>query len=818
MGTITLEDIRLQEYTLDELGLLKKLRKEHFGAKPEVCIERARHITTYLRDLADPGEPMVIRYAKAVQYFLSRKEPLFFDDNLLAGTTTAKQFGAPVYPELTGLTIWPELDTISTRAKNPQHLSKEDAEELNFRIFPYWMDRSVLEFARKKNQNPRGMKLFEQLVFFLATKSGCISHTVPCYTVALEKGVNYIIQDAASREAMMRTSGALNGNKNKAEFYQAVQIAMKGIIAYAQNLSRKAAELAEAAADPSRRDHFRAISEVCSRVPAGPSTTFREAVNALWIIQVAIHAENINMAMSPGRLDQILHTYYKNDREAGRLSVNEAMEIVGCLWLKLTDNTNLVPEQAEELFGGAGTVPAVTLGGVDEKGENAVNELTYIMLRVTELLRTRDPSLNARYHYEKNTKEYRARVSEVIATTKAVPAFYNDVAVIQTLENQGATTEHARDYAIIGCVELTPAGRGYDASSAIMFNLVSALELGLYDGKRPVTGDDQIGPKTGNPAGFKTFEDFWNAFTQQIAFLMEEAISLNNAFGKVHQEILPTPLLSAFFEGPMEKGQDLVYGGALYNSSGVTHIGFADTVDSLNAIEKAVFVDKVCSFDDLCRALQADFAGYEKLHSYLTAKAPKYGTEDAIAVKNSQRLVRFLYEFYQSHTNYRGGKYRPSYWTMTNHAGQGRLTGALPNGRRAHQVFASGITPVSQAAVNLAACLKSVGELDCRHIPGGEALNLKFPALSSDEDRSNFGAAVESYMRFGGMHVQFNIMSYEMLLDAKKNPDKYPELLVRVSGYSAYFNDLNEAMKDEIITRTAYDVKTGIAVPFPGGT
>ena len=590
---------------------------------------------------------------------------------------------------------------------------------------------------------------------------------------------------------------------------------MKAVIAYARNLSKKAAELAIIEQDPFKKENFQRMAEVCDRVPAKPARSFREAINSIWMVQVAIHAENINMAMSPGRLDQILYKYYKEDIDKGILTVKEAMELVGCLWLKLNDNANLVPETAEELFGGAGTVPAVTVGGVDEKGEDAVNDLTYIMLRVTELLKTRDPSLNARYHYEKNPEAYRDRVAEVIVNTRAVPAIHNDVVDIKVLENQGTKSEHARDYAVIGCVEIGVSGRSYDASSSIMLNLVSVLELALNNGKRPVTGDEQIGPETGDPLQFKSFEEFWEAFKNQLAWLIGKAIELNEYFGHVYQEILPSPLLSSFFEGPMQKGKDLVFGGALYNSSGATHIGFADTVDSLNAIEKAVFIDKKCTFAELMQALEDDFKDHEKLHAYLVNKTPKYGTDDPIAKKNSRNLIRFLYDFYQSHTNYRGGKYRPGYWTMTNHAGQGKLSGALPNGRRAYQVFGSGITPVSQAANDLSACLKAVGGLDSLCIPSGEALNLKYPSVQGEEDLKTFGQTVEAYFRYGGLPIQFNIMSYEDLIDAKNNPEKYPELLVRVSGYSAYFKDLNEAMKDEIITRTAYNIRSGNAVPFP---
>lgn len=243
--------------------------------------------------------------------------------------------------------------------------------------------------------------------------------------------------------------------------------------------------------------------------------------------------------------------------------------------------------------------------------------------------------------------------------------------------------------------------------------------------------------------------------------------------------------------------------------------GIADTVDSLNAIEKVVYIDRKFTFPELLASMKRNFEGDAALHAYLINRAPKYGSEEPVAVKNSRNLLRFLFDTYQGYTNYRGGKYRPAYWTMTNHAGQGKLSGALPNGRKANRIFASGITPVSQAAGELAACLNAVGGIDSLHIPGGEAFNLKYSIISGTDDLQKFSQAIEAYFRAGGLHIQFNIMSYDMLIDAKAHPENYPELLVRVSGYSAYFKDLNDAMKDEIITRTAYDLNTGKSVPFP---
>lgn len=808
--TVTLEDISLQKYGLHNLPLLRRLKETVQSSKPEICVERAQHVTSFFRNHINGKKSMQIKYAEAIASFLSGKKPCFFNDNLLAGTTTSKQFGAPIYPELTGMTIWPELDTISTRDKNPILISHNDAEELDLEIFPFWIERNILELTRKNNNNPLCIKLFDRLIFFIAGKAGCISHTVPDFKAALNNGVDSIIKEAAEKEAQIRTQRSVSkADRQKINFYASVQLALSGIIKYSRNLKEKALELSFTEKNSWRKKNLQAMASVCERVPAGGARTFREAVNSLWLLLIAIHAENINMAISPGRLDQLLYPFYRHDIDNGTLTVKEAMEIIGCLWLKLNDNTNVVPESAEELFGGSGTVPAVTVGGVDENGNDAVNDLTYIMLRVTEILCTRDPNLNARYHYKKNSPEYLNRLASVIASTKAVPALHNDITDIKTLVNQGVTLQHARNYAIIGCVELAAGGRSYDSSSSILLNLPAVLELALYNGKRHASGQEQIGPLTGDAGSFTSYSQFWKAFVIQFIWLAGKAIEMNEMLGKTHQEVLTTPLLSSLFEGPMENGKDLIFGGALYNSSGATHTGFADTVDSLSAIEKTVFIDKKYTMTELIQALNDDFAGQKKLHAYVFNQTPRFGTRDASAIKNAKKLIRLLYDFYQSNTNYRGGKYRPAFWTMTNHAGQGTLCGALPNGRRAYQPFASGITPVSQIRNDLISCLKAVASLDSRFIPGGEALNLKFPPITGQQDKRRLADTVDTYFRIGGMQIQFNIASYETLIDAKKHPWKYPGLLVRVSGYSAYFNDLSELMKDEIIARTEYDIKSG---------
>ncbi|NIM12190.1 MAG: hypothetical protein GTO45_08765 [Candidatus Aminicenantes bacterium] len=825
------KDLDLTQYTLDNLPLLKKLKAEYLANRTAVCIERAVYVTEYMRDRRPLDEFMELTRAKAVNHYLSNRKAIFHDDNLIAGSSTSKPVGAPVYPELIGITIWPELDTISTRKANPQQLTEEEADMLNFDVFPYWMDRTIQETTRKKLMDEKSplldaFKLFEKVAFFLQCKPGGISHTTPYYEKVLEKGLNAMIEEARQKEVELKAGGVETDDetRDKIVFYQAMQTAMQGIFNYAQNLAKEAAKLAEKESSPEKKKHFQDMADICGRVPANPAQTFREAINSLWLCHVGVLAENINMAIGPGRVDQVLYPYFKKDVEQNKITVEEALTLIGCLWFKISDNTNLVPETAEKMWGGAGSVPAVTLGGIDKEGNDAVNDLTYLMLRVTELLVIKDPNVNARYHYEVNDKAYRDRVGRVIINTRAIPAMYNDIANIATLENQGVKSEHARDYAVIGCVELGSAGREYCSSSSMFINLAAPLEMTLYNGKRPyLTGDWQMGPKTGEPEDLKTFEEFQTAFEAQLKTMLEMAVGLNEEFGRMHQKLLPTPLLSSFFEGPLEKGKDLIFGGALYNSSGVTHVAFADVCDSLNAVEDAVFRKEMVTLAGMRDAVENNFDGYKALHAYLKNKAPKYGMDDSeedhpIAVKNSQRLIRFLYDFYQDHTNYRGGKYRPAFWTTTFHAGLGKVSKALPSGRKDFEVFSSGITPASQCAKDLTGAYRSVALLGSEFIPGGVALNMKYtpepPNVEGETYLEHFAEMVEGYFNSGGMQVQYNIQTYETLQEAQKHPEKYPELIVRVSGYSAYFNDLNEAMKHELVTRTQYDLDTGKAVPL----
>jgi pyruvate formate-lyase/glycerol dehydratase family glycyl radical enzyme len=837
-------DLSLQDYNLTPRA--DHLKDIYFRAMPEICIERPRLITRFSLDngLFNQKKISILDKARMYRYVLENRTPIvhhtrgyekgmkpftFEEPSLFAGSTTSKLKGVLLYPEFLALTLWPELWTISKRASNPFQITDSEIEALNDEIFPHWMERNILELTRKRcfeenwkkfglKKHAPEIKLLERLVFFLASKPECISHTIPDFSKAINRGLREIINEAKEKEAETSDSSGK-------EFYTAIQEVLEGIIVYSRRLASKAEELAETQVHPTLRKELLDIAKINRRVPEFPARTFREGLTTIWLCWIAIHLENPNIGLSLGRLDQILYDLYRQDIENRTIDIQEAIELICCLWLKIGDHVPAMPDAGEQLFGGTGSNQAITIGGVDKDGKGAVNELTYVMLRATELMKLRDPNLNARYHSDVNSKEYLRGLCETNINTGATPAIHNDKTVIKALTEKGETIEQARDYGVIGCVEPGSNGRFYGHSAAILLNLTSILELALFNGRHRHTGMDLlISKETGDPTTFTTFEEFKVAFQEQTRWLVEQATTLNNMFGKIHQNFYPTPILSAFFEGPMEKGKDLIEGGATINASGATIIGLADVADSLSAIQKVVFEEKAISFADLLDALERDFKGYEALQKRLMNpdKTPKYGNEDDMADANVAWIVDLLDRIFGEKLNYRGGHYRVGYWTMTNHAGFGRLMKALPSGRKAHENFTSGITPVSGVTPYLTKTLNSVAKLPVRCFSSGVALNLKYTPENGNRERmlDNFVASVAGYFddadgtRDGGMEIQFNITTHDTLVDAMAHPEKYPELLVRVSGYTAYFKDLNPQIQKEIIDRTEYLLSTGKMVHF----
>ncbi len=838
MNAVTIRDL-----SLGEIGLpkpLEDLRKAYFQAAPEICTERPALITRYSREAGFFARDRITALDKARLYkwVLENRSPIvwhttahrrtaggmeeftFQDSSPFAGSTTSKFKGVLMYPEFLALALWPELGTISRRKSNPYYISEEEIKTLNFDVFPHWMHDNITELARARgsDEDRRRLQLLQRFVLFLASKPNCISHTIPDFSRAVNEGLRALIDEARTRRERA-------GDQSTKDFYEAIAEVLEGIVGYARNLAAAAEAMSKRETDPPKRAALAEMARIYRRVPERAAETFREGLTTVWVCWMAAHLENPNVGLSLGRLDQLLYELYRRDIQANRLTVEQAVELLGYLWLKIGDHVPMVPNGGEQLFGGTGSNQAITIGGVDAEGRDAVNDLTYVMLRATELMKLRDPNLNARYHPEVSPQAYLRRLCEANINSGATPALHNDRAVIRALTASGHSLAQARDYGIIGCVEPGSNGRLYGHSGALLLNLPSALELTLFNGRHRQFGmDTLISLETGDPAGFTSFAQFQEALRKQLLWLVEQAVALNDWLGQVHRDFYPTPILSAFFEGPIEKGKDLIEGGAAINSSGIAIIGLADVADSLTAIETMVFQEQRISLAEFLDALRKNYEGYAWLLTRLNdpQKVPRFGNDDPRADGCALWLVETLHEAVQGRRNYRGGNYRIGYWTMTNHAGFGHLSGATPNGRKAGANFSSGVTPNSGVTPYLTAALRSVAKLPPEFIDNGMALNLKFTPDDGERQQvlDNFVAAVQGYFEAtqdqpaGGMEIQFNVTSHRDFVEAVRDPSRYDTLLVRVSGYTAYFKDLNPQMQQEIIDRTEYRLSTGQAVPY----
>ncbi|MBI9077223.1 MAG: formate acetyltransferase [Desulfatibacillum sp.] len=812
-----LEDPYLGRITLEDFPRLKRLKNKRFSTKPAVCSERARLLTEFHRkkgfETDQSGAPWHpgLRQALAMKHIMTHKLPVITDGQLMAGSTTTKEVGVPVYPELIGTTIWPELSTIGDRELNPNDLSPEEARILNFEVFPYWMTRNVREYCRTQFGNPVSQQLEERFVLYFMMKNNAISHTIPDFRKVVEQGLESVRKEAQTKEKAAT-------DPDQILFYRSLRAAVDGVLTYAENLSQEALRQI-ATMDPEDPDQatrigeLKKIAQVCGRAPAKPARTVYEGLMAIWISFVCLHVENANSALSIGRLDQILQPLLEKEMAKvktpkGRENVvRRTIELVGSFFLKLNDHDPLMPSVGNKLFGGSSSDDTVTVGGVTPSGENAVNDMSYIILKTAEMLCFQDPNLNARYYSGINSPEYLRRLAEVNINMVASPSIHNDQAMIEALTHQGIPLEDARDWGVTGCVEPTIVGKHYGHTNCMLVNMVAALEMALNNGVHPVMGD-LIGPRTGDATrDFPVYEDFLAAYKNQLKYLCDMSVEINNYLGRAHQYIHPTPVLSAMSTGPMESGKDLIDGGAMYNSSGVAMVSLTDVVDSLMVIKKLIYEQKALDFPTLLNALESDFEGQANVIHTRVNRIPKFGSGDEEAIDIARDLIDFCYDQYIPQKNYRGGNYWPGFWSISYHVGFGMLSGALPSGRKKGKAFTPGLTPAPGSADQVLPNIRSVAALDHLKMPNNIAFNVKLAPHAGDTHAKTldyFTSYLQSYFDLGGMQWQFNVLTTDMLRDAMDNPEDYRWLIVRISGYNAYFVKLNRNMQEELIERTEF--------------
>ncbi|MBI4508743.1 MAG: formate acetyltransferase [Deltaproteobacteria bacterium] len=808
-------DPYLSRYSLEDFPRLAALRAAHFDTVPEVCPERPLLLTRWFRENGferdKSGEPWnpVLRQAHAFKFLMEHRRPMIRENDLIGGTTTSKDVGVVLYPDAHGVLLWGELYSIGDRPLNPCRVSKETARLLADQVFPFWLHRTFREWVREKYHAPLCQRLDERFAVYFIWKTVAVSHTIPDFPKILRLGARGIMAEIDEKLARVAHGGG--------EALRAMRLCLEGLVAYARNVASKARREAERAPEhakgSARRAELLRMAETCERVPEHPAATLDEALQSIWITWVGMHLENTNAGLSLGRLDQWLFPYFEADisrltGEAEREAyIRKALELIGCFYLRCNDHVPLIPDIGNYLFGGSSANQAITLGGVTREGEDAVNDLTYVFLKVTEMLRLRDPNVNARFSHEKNSDAYLDRLCEVNLLTTASPSIHGDENVIRSQARLGYSTEDVRDWSATGCVEPTISGKHMGHTGSMMFNMVAALEMALHDGYHPLMRW-KVGPQVGPARGaFANFEEFFDAYRVQLEFLIDQAVAYNRMLGEAHSVLRPTPFLSALMDGTITSGRDVTSGGARYNTSGVACIGLSDVVDSLMVVSQLVFREGVITLGELRNALAADFVGHEKLHARIMKRVPKFGSGSEEALAMAQRVVKLINTCFAAHRNFRGGRYTTGFWSMSNHVAFGSLTGALPSGRRAGKAFTPGLTPSPQATKNLLDNLRDVASLDPEHMDNNIAFNIKF-VPSAGESRAQAVSHMRSYARtyfeMGGMQMQLNVVSSETLRDAMAHPENYRDLLVRISGYNAYFVTLNRDMQIELIERAEY--------------
>ena len=814
-----LDDPFLSEFSIDDFPRVKQFLDDHFTIKPEVCPELPKLVTDWHKEngwdtdrASHPWHP-VLRKAHAYKYLMENRQPLIRKNDLIAGTTTTKNIGVVVYPEGHGSMIWGELLTVPHRTLNPYDVSEETLGILHHEVFPFWARRNFREWVRQEYNNPLCQQIDERFAIYFTWKQATISHTIPDFPKLLRLGTSGIIAEINAQMNVFEDAS------NEKATLEAMILCLEGLTGYSKNLARHAAERAASEKNPARRAELEKLAAICDRVVEKPARTLDEAVNAVWVSWVGLHMESTNAGLSMGRLDQWLQPYFAADMEKLTTSAEKkeyikyAVELIACLYMRCTDHLPLTPDIANWVFGGSSSDQAITLGGMTPDGDDGVCDMTYVFLKVTEMLSIRDPNVNARFSPGINSDTYLKRLCEVNLITTATPSMHNDNAILESLAEFNYPIEDLRNWSATGCVEPTLSGKHIGHTNFQMMNMVAALEMAMNNGRHPLL-DWKFGPDTGRietesieADGFRTFDDFFNAFTTQFAFNIDQSIEYNEMLGRAHQQLRPTPLLSSVIDGCIEKGKDVTVGGARYNSSGAALIGLADVTDSLLVIKKLVYDEKKVSLARLKKAVDENFENDPALHAMVTRKVALFGSGSDEAVLMANRIAKFAHDYYGSKPHYRGGRYTVGFWSMSNHVAYGTLTGALPSGRLRGKAFTPGLTPEPNASKNLLDNIRDVARLDKKNITNNMAFNVKMvPAAGDSREKTvaDMFSYVKTYFDLGGMQMQMNVVTSETLKDAMAHPENYRNLLVRISGYNAYFVTLNRDMQIELIERAEY--------------
>ena len=779
---------------LEQTPRITLLKEKMLNEPRYVSIEQARIITRIYQENESLSIPK--KRALSLKAALEELEIGVEKEELIVGNRTKGVRYGVVFPESGCSWVNKEFETLPTRPQDKFRIKKEDVKEFKEIIYPYWQDRS-LEDVIKENYGEEINAIAK--VVKINQKDHAQGHICPDTKTWLELGPKGLMTKAYEK--------LKNCDENQKEFYECTIIVLEGVCHFMMSYHDYILTMLESLEDDNKKSLQR-VADICANLASRPAQSFHEAVQSLWFLFVVLHMESNASSFSPGRMDQYLYSYYQKDIEKGIISKQEALEILECLWLKFNQIVYLRNQHSAKYFAGFPIGFNIAIGGIDENGCNIYNELSLLLLKAQYHLGLPQPNLSVRLN-KNSSHELIQEAIKVVAKGSGMPQFFNDEAIVNSMiKDLGIEEKDARNYAIVGCVELTTHGNNLGWSDAAMFNLNKALELTMNHGKCLLT-NEPIGLDLGSIETYESFEDLENAFQKQIDYFIEKMMKAEIVVEKAHQDCLPTAFLSTVIDSCLEKGVDVTRGGAKYNLSGIQMIQIANLADSLAAIKVLVYDEKMITRHELLEALQADFKGYEIIQTMLLNKVPKYGNDVKWVDELGAKWAGYFRERMKDYTNYRGGLYHTGMYTVSAHVPMGENVGASPDGRNALTPLADGgMSPVyGRDMAGPTAVLKSVSRMKDSYTTNGGLLNMKFlpEFFKTETGMMKFENFLRAFVDLKIPHIQFNVVRREDLLDAKLHPEQHRSLTIRVAGYTAYFVELAGKLQDEIIERTAYE-------------
>ena len=825
-------------------GRIKRLVEHLYAKTPEIESARAVLLTDSYKQTEH--EPLVIRRAKAFAHVLKNIPITIRPDELVVGSSTVAPRGSQTFPEFSFEWLEAEFDTLHTREADPFYISEQVKQELK-EAYKYWKGKTTSELATSY-MAPETLTAMAHNIFTVGNYFyNGVGHITVKYEKVLAIGYEGIIAEA---KAELNKCGLGDADyATKSHFLEAVIISCQAAILYANRYAELAEKMAAECRDAARKGELLQSAANCRKVPAKGATSFYEACQSFWFVQQLIQIESNGHSISPGRFDQYMYPYYKADLDAGKITREEAQELIDCIWVKFNDLSKCRDAESAKGFAGYGVFQNLIVGGQNAQGQDVTNDLSFMCIEASFHVFLPQPSLSIRV-WNGSPYDLLIRAAELTRTGIGLPAYYNDEVIIPALMSRGVVLEDARNYNIIGCVEPQVSGKTNGWHDAAFYNMCRPLELVF---SRGMDCGEQIGPRTQDVESMQTFEEFEEAYKTQMDYFISLMVNADNAVDQAHAERMPLPFLASMVDDCIKKGKTCEQGGCVYNFTGPQGFGIANVADSLYAIKKLVFEEKKVSMAEYKKALMfnygqevsplvvAQIAGqvarqmtekglqptsdavskvtqnvireavttedkkkFEQLLSMIE-EVDKFGNDeeevDSLAREAAYTYTKPLLQY----RNPRGGMFHAGLYPVSANVPLGAQTGATPDGRLAGMPVADGVSPSAGKDIHgPTAAANSVSKLDHGIASNGTLYNQKFhpSALSGEKGLDNFVNMIRSYFDRKGSHVQFNVVSRDTLLDAQKHPENYKHLVVRVAGYSALFTTLSKSLQDDIIRRT----------------